>query len=95
MFTRVSTLSVFAPDATTAHVQTRFLNNPLRYFIYVVCAMIQVVSRQSIITVVSVRSQASTLVICEGKSVSEYFGLIMSVSFHHLFSILSTIFFPK
>jgi hypothetical protein len=25
MFTRVSTLSVFAPDATNAHVQIRFL----------------------------------------------------------------------
>jgi len=95
MFTRVSTLPVFAPDATTAHVHSRFLNNPLRYFIYVVCAMIQVVSHWSIITVVSVRSQASTLVICEGKSVSVYFGLIMSVSFHHLFSTPSTIFFPK
>ena len=31
--------------------------------------MIQVVGRQSIITEVSVRSQASTLVICEGKNV--------------------------
>jgi hypothetical protein len=62
---------------------------------YVVCAMIQVASHQSILTEVSVRSQSSPLVICDGKSVSDYFGLIMSVSFRQLFSILSTISIAK
>jgi len=61
---------------------------------YVVCAMIQVASHQSILTEVLVRSQAIPLVICDGKSVSEYFGQMMSVLFH-LFSTLSTISIAK
>jgi hypothetical protein len=61
---------------------------------YVVCAMIEVPSHQSILTEVSIWSQASPLVICDGKSVSDYMGLMMSVSFY-LFSTLSTISIAK